>query len=547
MLIRLPRPRHDRHILILMLALMLLLLGACRREQQTAGTPLPTIATPAAVTAATTALATQPPAPTPSPTEAATATATITATPTPTPTPRPATAAVPDHWVADVNAVLPSADRRWEITSAVDPAAELTAGRAQVALVAGENGIPVAQEPFVLAVPFTAQWEEVTLSRAQEIVDNGHTLVTVLPWRRLSPSLKPLRVDGFHPLDPDYPLQQSWSLAAAPGYEEAAEELANLLPAPPAAGETVHLAAVGDVMLDRALGAAISNGNVDYPFANAAGLLQSADVAAANLESALGDVGEPADKSYTFRAPPAAASSLARAGFDVVTLANNHALDYGPAALSQGMALLQDQGIDTVGAGENAQAARTPALLTVKGISLAFLGYVHVPVEGRPPYFDTQSWAATETTPGLAWADPEQIQADVTAARQQADHVVVFLHSGYEYVPAPSEPQTTAARAAIAAGASLVIGHHAHILQGVEFHESGVIAYGLGNFAFTINGPPETTILNVWLDRDGVRQIEFVPALVGNDGQPRLAQGEEAAAIRRNVYFLTELLNASGR
>ena len=256
---------------------------------------------------------------------------------------------------------------------------------------------------------------------------------------------------------------------------------------------------------------------------------------------------KPANKSYTFRAPPAAASSLARAGFDVVTLANNHALDYGPAALRQGMSLLQSEGLRTVGAGTNAAAARRPALMTVKGVTLAFLGYVHVPVEGRPPYFDTQSWTATETTPGLAWAIPEQIQADVAAARHEADHVVVFLHSGYEYVPGPSEPQRTAARAAIAAGATLVIGHHAHILQGVEFRETGAIVYGLGNFAFTIDGPPQTAILNVWLDREGLRQIEFVPALVGSDGQPRLAQGEEAAAIRRHVYSLTTFPNPSGR
>jgi len=533
-------------LLILLLVITLAHLAACQREPQTAGGPIPTVVTPAGVTVFPSASATGLAAPTIPPTEAATATATSSATPAPTATPRPATLALPDEWAAGMRAVLPPAGRRWQILPAADPAAELAAGRTNVALVAGENDIVVGQEPLVLAVPFTAEWEETTLAQAQEILDNGHALVNPLPWRYLNPALKPLRVDGLHPLDPSYPLQHSWSLAVAPGYGEAAEDLAGLLRATSVTGETVRLAAVGDVMLDRALGAAISNGNVDYPFANVAGLLQSADVAAANLECALGDVGQPANKSYSFRAPPAAASSLARAGFDVITLANNHALDYGPAALSQGMALLQAEGMRTVGAGENAVAARTPALVTVKGITLAFLGYVHVPVEGRPPYFDTQSWTATETAPGLAWADPDQIRTDVAAASHQADHVVVFLHSGYEYAPAPSEPQRTAARAAISAGASLVIGHHAHILQGVEFHEGGVIVYGLGNFAFTIDGPPETAVLNVWLDRDGVRQIEFVPAIVGSGGQPRLARDDEASAIRRNVYSLTNLLNPSG-
>ena len=521
------------------------LLSACRRGQQTASAPLATATTPAGLRI----LSATPPPATPTVTATPTATETATAAPSLTPsattTPRPVTLAAPAARIADLRDLLSAAGGpwTWQIIAAGDPAAAVSAGRANVALVTGEDGVPAGHEPLVVAVPFTARWETTTLPQAQEIRANGHPLARVLPWRALIPALKPLRIDGFHPLHSGYPLQQAWSLAAEPGYEGAAEEAGRLLRAQTVAGETMHMIAVGDVMLDRALGAAISNGNLDYPFAHVAELLRSADVAAANVESALGDVGERAEKSYTFRAPPAAAASLARAGFDVVTLANNHALDYGPSALTQGISLLQSAGIKSVGAGENAAAARTPALITKNGITLAILGYVHVPVEGRPPYFDTQSWAATETTPGLAWANPEQIRTDVAAAGRQADHVVVFLHSGYEYVPAPSEPQKAAAHAAVNAGASLVIGHHAHILQGVEFLESGVIVFGLGNFAFTIDGAPETALLNVWLDHDSVRQIEFVPAIVGKDGQPRLAQGEEADAIRRNVYHLTTLLN----
>lgn len=533
-----------RHAILLTLVIALTLLAAaCGREQRMAGTAGVTVSTgapPAQTSADPAATATIMATATP------VATATASSTPAPTATPSPVALAAPDERIADLNALLPTAGNRWELLPSTDPIAALESGRAHVALIPGEDGVPAGHEPIVLAVPLTTEWEEATLSQAQEILNNGHPLVTVLRWPALTPEMKPLRVDGAHPLDAAYPLQQPWSLTTATGYQEAAEELGELLRAHSLADETVHLAAVGDVMLDRALGAAIDNGNVDYPFANVATLLQSADIAAANLECALGDEGQPVNKSYTFRAPPAAAPSLAHAGFDVVTLANNHALDYGPQALLQGIALLQAEGIKTVGAGQNAAAARAPALLTVKDVTLAFLGYVNVPVEGSPPYFNTESWTATETEPGLAWANPDQIREDVTAARQQADHVIVFLHSGYEYVPAPSEPQTTAARAAIDAGANLVIGHHAHILQGVEFHESGTIVYGLGNFAFTITGPPETAILNVWLDRDGVRQIEFTPAIVGADGQPRLAQGEEAAAIRRNVYFLTTLLNPTG-
>ncbi len=100
-----------------------------------------------------------------------------------------------------------------------------------------------------------------------------------------------------------------------------------------------------------------------------------------------------------------------------------------------------------------------------------------------------------------------------------------------------------AAHAAIDAGADVVMGHHAHILQGIEFYRDGVIVYGLGNFAFEIDGPPETAVLNVWLDADGVRELELIPAVIQFGGQPRLAESWEAGPIRQRVYYLTTLLN----
>jgi poly-gamma-glutamate synthesis protein (capsule biosynthesis protein) len=167
-----------------------------------------------------------------------------------------------------------------------------------------------------------------------------------------------------------------------------------------------------------------------------------------------------------------------------------------------------------------------------------------VPIEAVTN-FDTQSWTATADTPGLAWAEPERIRADVAAIRPSVDLVIVILHSGYEYIEEPSEPQVAAARAAIDAGANLVVGHHAHILQGIHRYGNGVIVYGLGNFLFDIDGPPETAILNVWLDRDGVRQLELIPAIIQEHGQPRLAESWEGGPILSRVYYLTTLLNAA--
>ena len=415
-----------------------------------------------------------------------------------------------DRWLDMFNARYLITDKvgdesawTWRLMPVADPASELAAGHADLAMVAGEAGLPLGVRPVVAAVPFTTDWESIDLASAQHIAANGHSLVQIVFWDELRPPLRALRVNGFHPTDPAYPLLQPYVLQTGPGQEEAADFLAPYLAGALMDHNLVQVAAVGDINMDRALGAIVAGGRTDFPFSQVAPHLQSADIAVGNFECSLGNVGEPEDKSYAFRAPPEAAQSLADAGFDVITLANNHALDYGPEALMQGIDLLEEQAMSTIGAGITADAARAPAFLERNGLTIAFLGYVQVPVEGHPPYFDTQTWTATADKPGLAWAVPEEVAADVAAARIQSDVVIVVLHSGVEYVSAPSPEQMAAARAAIDAGAALVIGHHAHILQGVEFYNGGVIVYGLANFAFNIIGPPETAILQAWLDAGG--------------------------------------------
>lgn len=520
-------------------------LWAC---QPTANAPQPPTAAARlapGVTASPAAVATVPPAPTivlpatPSPVPSA--------TPTHTPTPQPLTIAFPAIWreaitAAVVQAAAQMPERAW-LLQADNPAADIRLTHNDQV-----QGLPIGREPLALAVPFTHAWSDKTWAEAQglhlpECAAAAAAAPCWLPWRDLRPPLKAVRLDGRLPFAADYPAQQQWSLI---GNEPAAmallaahltPQLASwLAPAPLAS-----LAAVGDLMLDRSLGYRLTLGDLDVPFISVLAELQAADLTIGNLESSLGDIGEPAVKSYPFQAPPVAAVSLARAGFDVVSLANNHAMDYGAAALQQGMGLLQAQGIGVVGAGDNRAAAHAPLILSRHGLRLAFLGYVNVPVEWNG--FDTRSWAATDTAPGLAWGEPEVIAADVAAARQQADLVIVMLHSGYEYQVQPSEPQRAAALAAIQAGAQLVIGHHAHVLQGVQFLPAGVIAYGLGNFAFEIDGPPETVILRVWLDGEGVKMLEFVPAIVQFGGAPRPATPPEAQTIMQQIYTLTNQLN----
>jgi len=303
----------------------------------------------------------------------------------------------------------------------------------------------------------------------------------------------------------------------------------------------IKIAAVGDIMLDRSLGSMIARGETSYPFDQVSEALSAADLTLGNLESSLGNSGQPALKSYTFQAPPEAARSIGEAGFDIVSLANNHAMDYGAEALLLAIGLLEDQGVATVGAGANIEAAREAYYVNLDDMIIAVLGYVDVPVEGGG--FDTRSWSAGPDSPGLAWADPTTIVTDVAAAAAESDIVIVQLHSGYEYVEQPSPEQSAAAKAAVDAGADLVLGHHSHLLQGIEFYNEGVIVYGLGNFAFEIDGDPQTAILNVLLDSRGVLQLEIIPVIVQFGGQPRLANPNEQQEIFRKVYYLTDLLN----
>lgn len=305
---------------------------------------------------------------------------------------------------------------------------------------------------------------------------------------------------------------------------------------------TVRLAAVGDLMLARSIGDALKRNPQDSPFAKVAAALRDADVTVGNLECAIGTGGRPAPKGYTFRAPPAAAGSLADVGFDILSLANNHSLDFGTSALSSTLDLLSGRGIAVTGAGMDEAAARRPALLERNGLRLAFLGYVDVPVERGG--FNTASWRATTERPGVAWADPRLIAADVAAARGEADVVIVLLHSGYEDQATPNAIQKRAARAAIDAGAALVLGAHPHVLQGVERYKGGLIAYSLGNFVFDgLAGPrAESAILNVTLGRDGVQGVEWTPVVL-KAGRPTLAGGQQARAILAKIERLSAQLS----
>ncbi len=304
-------------------------------------------------------------------------------------------------------------------------------------------------------------------------------------------------------------------------------ETSTATPAP----SPVTLMAVGDIMLGRTVGEQILEEGPQIVFADVQTLLSTADILAGNIECAITDRGEPEAKSYTFAAPPISAQALGLAGFDIAILGNNHALDYGQAGIAQTQQLLSEQGVATVGFGIAGQAAG-PLVIEKNGLRIAFLSYVDVPREYLG--FDTRDWIATDTTPGIAWADVDNIQAGVSAARQQADVVIVFIHFGYEGNELPVRFQRDAAVAAIDAGAAAVIGSHPHLLQHVEEYHGALIAYSLGNFVFDDFDMPEnrSAILRLILDQNGLVSYDWFPVVIV-DGLPQPATAEQTAEILR--------------
>ena len=234
--------------------------------------------------------------------------------------------------------------------------------------------------------------------------------------------------------------------------------------------------------------------------------IRGADIFMVNQEFPFSSRGAAvADKQYTFRLPPSRVNLLKEMGIDVVTLANNHILDFGTDPLIDSGTTLDVAGIDYVGAGENLERAKKLLLRRVNGTTIGYLGASRV-------YMDA-SGAATAGRPGVfSTYDPRDLVAEIEAAREVCDYLVVYVHWGIERDTKPQEYQRTLAMNYIDAGADLVVGSHPHVLQGVEYYNGKPILYSLGNFVFG-SSIPSTALLKVELseERHGGSTISLIP------------------------------------
>lgn len=223
--------------------------------------------------------------------------------------------------------------------------------------------------------------------------------------------------------------------------------------------------------------------------------IAQADLFMVNQEFPFSDRGTAAaDKQYTFRLPPSKISIFQEMGIDLVTLANNHILDFGTDGLQDSCETLDGAGIPYVGAGPDLERAKKLETVELQGGTVGFLGLSRV-------YMDS-SWAASGGRPGVfSTYDSKLPVEEIKKARDACDYLVVYVHWGVERETMPEDYQRTLAKAYIDAGADLVVGSHPHVLQGLEYYKGKPIVYSLGNFVFG-SSIPETALLKVEWDQN---------------------------------------------
>jgi poly-gamma-glutamate synthesis protein (capsule biosynthesis protein) len=311
----------------------------------------------------------------------------------------------------------------------------------------------------------------------------------------------------------------------------------------------MKLGLAGDTMLGRGVVEHLASKRPETLFAQeVVDAARDADLFVLNLECCISNRGAPwpiPGKPFFFRAPPAAVEALSHLGVDCVTLANNHALDFGPEALLDTVRYLSDAGIASVGAGPDVQSARAPAILTANGFRLGVLGIADHP----------KDFAAGPDRPGIAFADlrtevPGWLAELVHGTK--ADAVMVTPHWGPNMTSEPVPHVRAAARQIIGTGASLIAGHSAHVFQGVE----GPILYDLGDFLDDYAVDPMLRndlglMFFVTIDEQGPVRLEAIPLKL-DFCYTKLAQGEDAAWVRKRfteacAAFGTDVPEENGR
>jgi poly-gamma-glutamate capsule biosynthesis protein CapA/YwtB (metallophosphatase superfamily) len=409
--------------------------------------------------------------------------------------------------------------------------------------------------PLVLAVHASRPTADVALADARRIITSGATrwsaigqsgskmrvlstedrqasevlrevrasrnVLGVVPADAVDARVRVLTIGGRHPLkDP----------------ERYALRIRSVRPVP----EVTTLAAVGDIMLGRRVGAR-HRADPGAPLKPLAKRLAGAEITVGNFESTLSAAGSPTQGGDSFAASPRVRPALRAAGFDLLSLANNHVGDYGDRALRQTLDRFDSGGIKTIGAGRDLAAARRPVIIERDGVRVGFLAVDSIgetPAANRTRAGTNRLNMPPRTGP-LNPSHLRRITSDIRALNSRVDAVVVLTHWGTQYTHRPESSQRSAARAFADAGADLVIGGHPHWVQGYEMAGSAVVVHSLGNFVFDMDFQTKTRegiFLEIVLWGGKVKAVEPVPYVIDNAFTPRLVRGDRARGILADLW-----------
>lgn len=292
----------------------------------------------------------------------------------------------------------------------------------------------------------------------------------------------------------------------------------------------------GDVMLGNWVIDHLERDGMDYPFRAVQSILQQADVRFYNLEAPIGTADSlyRSEKTYTFAFPPKYREALKYSGAEVVSLANNHILDYGQMLADSTVHFLQEMGIHGVGYGSDIAAASQPFIHS-EDFTIGFLAYSMT--------FPRSFWA-TDTSAGTAYPQEEYFTNRVTYTDSIADFTVVSFHWGSENSDSTKKYQQVYAHRAIDAGADVIVGHHPHIWQGLEAYKGRLIAYSLGNYCFGSFSPValESGLLEVQVTVDSILAARIHPLNVKNVDvrfQPQPMEPTQAGTFFQHVETIS--------
>jgi len=277
---------------------------------------------------------------------------------------------------------------------------------------------------------------------------------------------------------------------------------------------------VGDIMLDRGVEWSINKygkGDFKFPFLKVAEELNKADILVGNLESVISDKGQKVGSIYSFRAEPEAMEGLTFAGFDIVSVANNHIFDYSKAAMEDSFKRLKAAGIDHIGGGFNNEEAHSPIIKEINGVKIAFLAYTNL---------GSKYWLSGNEQSGITSLTKEKLEEDIKEAKKQANLLIISFHFGDEYQTKSNSNQKFWAHLSIDSGADLVIGHHPHVVQEIEEYKGKYIAYSLGNFVFDQGFSKETMeglLLKVIVENGKIKETIPVKIQINQFFQPKIA------------------------